>query len=89
VGAAGLVIAFIFFFWQGIAIARRSTDRFSKLAATGICTWIIMQTFMNISSSIGIWPLSGIPLPFFSYGGSHIMTELAALGLLLNISKNG
>ncbi len=88
IGGVALVALFIFFFWQGMRIALASSDRFGKLAAIGICTWIILQTFMNIASSIGIFPLSGIPLPFFSYGGSHLMAELAAVGLLLNISRN-
>ena len=88
IGCAALIGLFIFFFWQGIRIALNSTDKFGKLAAIGICTWIILQTFMNIASSIGVFPLTGIPLPFFSYGGSHLMAELAAVGLLLNISRN-
>jgi cell division protein FtsW (lipid II flippase) len=46
-----------------------------------------LQAFINIASSIGIFPLGGIPLPFFSYGGSHLMTELIGVGILLNISK--
>ena len=88
-GCAALIILFLLFFWQGIKIAANSTDKFGKLVATGVITWLAVQTFMNIASAIGIWPLAGIPLPFFSYGGSHIMSELAAVGLLLNISKNG
>ena len=69
-------------------IARNSHDRFSKMVSTGIMTWMILQAFMNIASTIGIFPLSGIPLPFFSYGGSHIISEIVAIGILLNISKN-
>ncbi|HLD70264.1 MAG TPA: putative peptidoglycan glycosyltransferase FtsW [Negativicutes bacterium] len=89
VGCAAIIILFLLFFWQGIKIAKNSTDKFGKLAAMGIVVWLSAQTFMNIASSVGFWPLAGIPLPFFSYGGSHIMAELAAVGLLLNISKNG
>ncbi len=89
VGCAVLVFLFLFFLWQGIKIASASTDKFSKLTAVGITTWIAFQAFFNIGSTLGLLPLSGIPLPFFSYGGSHIIAELMGVGILLNISKNG
>ncbi len=88
VGGVALILLFVFFFWQCIKIAKHSTDKFGKLVAIGICTWILLQSFMNIASAIGIFPLAGIPLPFFSYGGSHLVAEIIAIGLLLNISKN-
>ncbi len=58
-----------------------------KLMAIGIGTWIIIQAFVNMGSMIGLSPLTGIPLPFISYGGTHLIIELIACGLLLNISK--
>lgn len=88
-GCAIIIGLFLLLFWQGIKIAKNSTDKFGKLTAVGLTVWLASQTFMNIASSVGFWPLAGIPLPFFSYGGSHIMAELVAVGLLLNISKNG
>jgi len=88
VGCVGLIALFILFFWLGIRIAQKSNDRFAKLTAMGIVIWITLQAFINISSTIGIFPLTGIPLPFFSYGGSHLVVELIGVGLLLNISKN-
>lgn len=88
IGCAAVLILFILFFWLGIRIAKRSNDRFAKLTAVGITFWITFQAMINIASASGIFPLSGIPLPFFSYGGSHIVTELIGVGLLLNISKN-
>ncbi|MEK7562705.1 MAG: putative peptidoglycan glycosyltransferase FtsW [Patescibacteria group bacterium] len=88
VGCIVLVGLFILFFWLGIKIAKSSNDRFSKLTAVGITFWIALQAFINMASSAGIFPLAGIPLPFFSYGGSHLVTELIGIGLLLNISKN-
>lgn len=88
VGCSILIILFILFFWLGIRIAKSSNDKFSKLAAVGITFWITLQAFINIASVTGMFPVSGIPLPFFSYGGSHIVTELIGVGLLLNISKN-
>lgn len=89
IGGAILIGLFILFFYLGIKIAKNSNDRFSKLTAIGITFWITLQAFINISSAIGIFPLAGIPLPFFSYGGSHLIAEIIGIGLLLNISKNG
>ena len=89
IGCTILILLFVFFFWQCIKIAKNSHDKFGKLTAIGITTWILLQSFMNIASTLGIFPLAGIPLPFFSYGGSHIIAELMAVGLLLNISKTG
>jgi len=63
-------------------------DKFSKLLALGITSRIIIQAFTNIGSMIGILPLTGIPLPFISYGGSALISELIGVGILLNISKS-
>ena len=89
VGAVILIALFILFFYLGIKIAKNSNDRFSKMTAIGITFWITLQAFINIASTTGIFPLTGIPLPFFSYGGSHLIAEIIGVGLLLNISKNG
>ncbi len=89
IGCIILISLFIILFWQGIKIAKNSSDKFSKMLAVGIMTWFIIQAFMNIASALGLFPLTGIPLPFFSYGGSHLVAEMIAIGLLLNISKNG
>ncbi|MCX6723543.1 MAG: putative peptidoglycan glycosyltransferase FtsW, partial [Candidatus Staskawiczbacteria bacterium] len=88
IGCIALVVAFLLFFWLGLQIAKNSNDRFSKMVAVGIIFWITFQAFINIASTAGIFPLAGIPLPFFSYGGSHLVVELIGVGLLLNISKN-
>ncbi len=88
VGCLVLLFLFLFFFWQGIKIARLANDRFLKLTAVGITFWITLQAMINMASAAGIFPLAGIPLPFFSYGGSHLVAELIGIGLLLNISKN-
>ena len=87
-GCIILIIIFLFFLYLGLKIARSSTDKFSKLTAIGITSWIMIQTFISIGSAAGVIPLGGIPLPFFSYGGSHIFVELTSMGILLNISKN-
>ena len=88
IGCIALIAIFILFFWLGIKIAKNSTDKFSRMVAVGIVFWITFQAFINMASVAGIFPLAGIPLPFFSYGGSHLMVELIGIGLLLNISKN-
>lgn len=88
IGCTILVLLFVLFLWLGFKIAKESHDKFAQLTAVGITFFITLQAFINIASSIGIFPLGGIPLPFFSYGGSHLMTELIGIGLLLNISKN-
>lgn len=88
IGCLILIIVFILFFWQGMQISRKSNDRFSKMVAVGIVFWITFQAFINFASVSGIFPLAGIPLPFFSYGGSHLMAELIGVGLLFNISRN-
>jgi cell division protein FtsW len=88
IGCIALIAIFVLFFWLGIKIAKNSNDKFSKMTAIGIVFWITFQAFVNISSVAGIFPLAGIPLPFFSYGGSHLVVELIGVGLLLNISKN-
>ncbi len=88
-GCIILVALFLLFLYIGFKIAQSSEDKFAKLTAIGITTWIVFQAFINIASCIGLFPLSGIPLPFFSYGGSHIVAEMIGVGLLLNISKNG
>ena len=88
IGILALIAFFILLFWIGLQIAKNSHDRFSKMVAVGIVTWICLQAFVNMASVAGIFPLAGIPLPFFSYGGSHMAVELFGIGLLLNISKN-
>ena len=89
VGCAILIIIFVMFFWQALKIAGHASTKFGRMVAVGITTWLTIQTFMNIASAVGLFPISGVPLPFFSYGGSHVIAELIGVGLLLNISKNG
>ena len=88
IGCVVLIASFILLFWAGIKIAQRSHDKFSQILAIGIVFYLCFQAFVNMASVAGIFPLAGIPLPLFSYGGSHLLVELIALGLLLNISKN-
>ena len=87
-GTATLILVFLVFLWRGIKISKESSDLFSQLVGLGIIFWLTFQAFLNISGLLGIIPFSGIPLPFISYGGSHLIVELIGVGLLLNISKN-
>lgn len=88
VGSIVLISLFLLLLWKGFRIAKMSQDKFSQLLAIGISCWICIQAFINIGAMIGILPLTGIPLPFISYGGSHIVAELIGIGILLNISKS-
>lgn len=87
IGSFILLALFFLFFWQGIKIIKKVQEPFQKLLASGIIFWFILQTFVNIGSVSGILPLTGVPLPFISYGGSHLIAELVGVGILLNISK--
>lgn len=87
IGCFLLLSLFIFFFWNIIKLGKNSKDKFCRLTVWGIGLWLMIQIFVNIGSMVGILPLTGIPLPFVSYGGSAMITELAAVGILLNISK--
>jgi len=88
IGAVLLVSLFYFFFWKSLTVAARAPDTFGKLLAAGISTSIMIQAFINIAAISGLLPLTGIPLPFVSYGGSSLVVTLASAGILLNISKH-
>jgi cell division protein FtsW len=72
---------------RGYAIFRDTPDQFGRLLAIGIVSIILSQATLNISSMIGILPLTGVPLPLISHGGTALMVSLFELGVLLNISK--
>jgi len=85
--SALLIATFLFLFIRGVRIAKRAPDEFGKLLVTGIISWIVLQAFMNIAALSSLIPLTGIPLPFISYGGSSLMLTLASVGIMLNVSK--
>lgn len=87
IGVSFLIILFLFFFFRVMIVAKRANNQYFKLMAVGIGCWIMVQTFVNIGAMTGLIPLTGIPLPFIGYGGTHLISELIACGLLLNISK--
>ena len=87
VGGATLVILFALFALRGYYIASRAPEPFGKYLATGISTYLAVEAFINISSMLGVAPLTGIPLTFVSQGGSAMLVSLASAGILLGISR--
>ena len=88
IGSVLLVVLFLVFAWRGVKIAKENKDTFFSLVAVGISVWIFFQAFIHIGAMLGILPITGIPLPFISHGRAHFIAELAAVGVLLNISKS-
>jgi len=86
-GASFLIILFLLFAWRSLALARRIEDPFAKIVTVGIASWITLQAFVNMGSITGLFPLTGIPLPFISYGGSALAIELIAMGILLKMTR--
>ncbi len=84
---AVFIVALLLFAYRGLHIARRAPDQFSRLFTAGVFTWFLAQAFLNIGSMIGILPLTGLPLPFVSYGGTALTVSLFALGVVANISR--
>ena len=82
-----VIILFLLFIWQGARIVKRTTDGFGYLLGAGIVIMIGLQAVINIGVSIGALPTKGLPLPFISYGGSALIANMLAVGLLLNISR--
>jgi len=87
VGAVGTIMLYLLFSLRGFRIANNSPDLFGRLMVSGIVILITVQSFMHIASIIGVFPLTGVPLPFMSHGGTSLMVYLAAIGIVLNISK--
>jgi cell division protein FtsW len=87
IGALILITLFVILALRGFKIAKNAPDDFGKLVDGGITFWIVFQAFMNIMAITGLMPLTGIPLPFISYGGSALVVSFIAMGILLNISK--
>ncbi|MFH0928442.1 MAG: FtsW/RodA/SpoVE family cell cycle protein [bacterium] len=82
-----LIAAFLFLLYRSLKIAERAPDVFGKCVATGVAGWIVVQAFVNIGSMIGLMPMTGLTLPFVSYGGSSLVVLLSACGLVFQISE--
>ena len=85
VGAGVLIALLALVIWRALAIARHTDDVFGRVAAAGIACWFGFQAFQNIGMCLGIMPVTGVPLPFVSYGGSSMFAGMLAIGLLQNI----
>jgi rod shape determining protein RodA len=85
VGSAGLIVLFGVLLWRALRIAMRAEDLFGTLMATGIVCWFTFQMFQNIGMAVGIMPVTGVPLPFVSYGGTSMFANWMAIGLLENV----
>lgn len=89
VGIVGLVGLYGMFGYAGLRIAQRARDRYGKLLAAGLTSLVLVQAIVNLFAALGLAPLTGVPLPFVSYGNSSMIVMLVAVGLLLNISRGG
>jgi rod shape determining protein RodA len=85
VGAAALIACFAVLLWRALRISARSDDMFGRLAGAGVAVWFGFQAFQNIGMCLGIMPVTGVPLPLVSYGGTSMFASLMAVGLLVNI----
>src|SRR5262249_24640556 len=88
-GISGLVALFALFGYAGLRTAQRARDRYGKLLAAGLTAMVLTQAMINLFAVLGLAPLTGVPLPFVSYGDSSLIVMLAAVGLLLNIARDG
>ena len=87
IGSTILIGIFLLAVFVGFGIAANAPDTFGKLLGAGIITFLAIQTFVNIASQVVLIPLTGVPLPFISYGGSSLIINLAAVGVLMNIAR--
>lgn len=85
--ALGLIILLILIAQRGLFLAKKAPDEFGRLMVSGIIIWFITQSFLNIGAMVGVLPLTGVPLPFVSHGGTALMIALAGVGILANVSK--
>jgi len=87
IGTLIVLVLFLVIAWQGYRIAVHAPDTFSGLLAAGITTWLVVQAVINMMVVTALWPVTGVPLPFISYGGTALIINLVAIGILLSISR--
>ena len=87
VGAAGLMFLYLGLGWRGLVIARRAPDKLGALLASGLSIWLVTEAFINMLVMVGMMPFAGNALPFMSAGGSNLIMSLAAIGIILNVSR--
>jgi cell division protein FtsW len=86
-GTLSIVLLFIAFAYGGVRVAQRAPDPFGRYLAGGITVWIVVQALVNIGAVVGVLPITGVPLPLVSAGGSSMLVLLAAAGMLLNVAR--
>ena len=89
VGAAFVLSMYALLIWRGLRILTVSKNLFGAIVAGGIVSMLMFQVFVNVGMNVGIMPITGIPLPLFSYGGSSVLTTFLAVGLLQSIYAQG
>lgn len=82
------LLLYLFLFYRIIVVAKQAPDIFGKLIATGVASWLIIQMFLNVGGIIGLIPMTGVPLPLVSQGGSSLIAYLIGLGIVANISRH-
>src|SRR5204863_2930350 len=87
IGEMAVLALFAVLVYCGIRTAARVTDTFGRLLAIGIVGWLAVQTLVNLGAVTGLLPVTGVPLPFVSFGGSSLIVTLAAVGILANIGR--
>jgi cell division protein FtsW len=87
IGAALVLVLLGAFVWFGIRAATRSPQRFGGVLAVGLVAWLASETLINVGAVVGVLPVTGIPLPFISYGGSSLVITMVAAGILINIAR--
>jgi len=87
VGCVVIMAMFSYLIWRGLKIAMGAPDRYAQLLVLGIMLWLSFQTIINIAAMIGLVPLTGIPMPFLSYGGTSLVMLMTAMGIVVNVSK--
>jgi cell division protein FtsW len=86
-GGTVIILSWLLFLWRGLKVAINAPDKQGRLLASGVTIWLVLQALMNIAANVGLIPLTGIPNPFLSYGGSSTIVTLLGIAILLNVSK--
>jgi cell division protein FtsW len=86
-GTFAVLLLFSTLTYAGVRIAKRSVDPFARLAATGVTAWLAAQALINMGAVVGLLPITGIPLPLISFGGSALIPTLVAIGMLLSFAR--
>lgn len=87
IGTVAVITLFIFVILRGMETSKKAPDEFGRLLSAGLTAWLAVQFFVNIAAMTGVLPLTGVPLPFISYGGSSMVVSLISVGIILNVSR--